>query len=92
MKPVASSPNSSRRQNVVRSGRRRLRSAALRDLPIPPRGHWRGGGGTPCCRMTQKRRFVLHQDRKDIAAGQTCNATRVRAYVMLSGVCVTVPA
>jgi hypothetical protein len=40
--------------------------------------------------VTHIRRFVLHQDRKDIAAGQICNVTRVRAYVMLSGVCVTV--
>ena len=41
--------------------------------------------------MPQKRRFVLHQDRKDIAAGRICNATRVRSYVTLSGVRVTVP-
>jgi predicted site-specific integrase-resolvase len=34
---------------------------------------------------------VLHQDREDIAAGRICNATRVRSYVTLSGVCVTVP-
>ena len=27
--------------------------------------------------MTQKRRFVLHEDREDIAAGRICNATRV---------------
>ena len=39
----------------------------------------------------QKRRFVLHQDREDIAAGRICNATRVRSCVTLSGVCVTVP-
>jgi hypothetical protein len=39
---------------------------------------------------TQKRRFVLHQDREDIAAGRICNATRVRCYVTFSGVCVTV--
>jgi hypothetical protein len=41
--------------------------------------------------MTQKRRFVLHQDREDIAAGRISNATRVRFYVTLSGVCVTDP-
>jgi hypothetical protein len=40
--------------------------------------------------MPQKRRFVLHQDREGIAAGRVCNATRVRCYVTLSGVCVTV--
>jgi len=40
---------------------------------------------------TQKRRFVLHQDREDIAAPRICNATRVRSYVTLSGVRVTVP-
>jgi hypothetical protein len=39
--------------------------------------------------MTQKRRFVLHEDREDIAAGRICNATRVRAYVTLSGIRVT---
>ena len=39
---------------------------------------------------TQKRRFVLHEHREGIAAGRICNATRVRAYVTLSGVCVTV--
>ena len=40
----------------------------------------------PCCPMTQKRRFVLHQDCEDIAADRICNATRVRSYVTLSGV------
>lgn len=40
---------------------------------------------------TQKRMFVLHQDREDIAAGRTCNATRVCSYVTLSGVRFTVP-
>jgi hypothetical protein len=39
----------------------------------------------------RERRFVLHQDREDIAATRICNATRVRFYVTLSGVCVTVP-
>ena len=39
----------------------------------------------------RERRFVLHQDREDIAAGRICNATRVRSYVTLSGVRVTVP-
>lgn len=36
--------------------------------------------------MPQKRRFVLHQAREDIAAGRICNATRVRSYATLSGV------
>jgi len=33
----------------IQAGRRPefISSAALRDLPTPPRGHWRGGGGTP---------------------------------------------
>jgi hypothetical protein len=39
----------------------------------------------------RERRFVLHQDREDIAAGRICNAIRVRIYVTLSGVRVTVP-
>jgi hypothetical protein len=39
--------------------------------------------------MPQKRRFALHQDRKDIAADRICNAIRVRTYVTLSDVCVT---
>ena len=34
----------------------------------------------------RERRFVLHQDREDIAADRICNATRVRSYVTLSGV------
>jgi len=35
-------------------------------------------------------RFVLHQDCEDIAAAGSVNTTRVRCYVTLSGVCVTV--
>jgi hypothetical protein len=39
----------------------------------------------------RQRRFVLHQDREDIAAGRICDATRVRSYVTLSGIRVTAP-
>ena len=45
---------------------------------------------TPPTLHVRERRFVLHQDREDIAAPGNCNATRVRCYVTLSGVCVTV--
>lgn len=62
---------SRRTRRPSRQGARAVSFGALRDLPTPPRGHWRGGGGSPMLSHHTETKGKAHQPRPMPGTG-TC--------------------